>query len=789
MYSPVVLHRFHIVNFARNIVYFIYLMNVKINLFRTLVRFVFLPTMDDILELKEFFVEGHDHDKSHVILHITEPSLNDVKKGYFFALAEIKGGSRDEIIDLEKIFDDLEKSYYNTQNSASKNALELSLEFINRRAHEVLQSSEADIDCFVGVLENFHLTFSTHGAPLGSLFYSKDGKLGHLSIVDTEESNERQFFSSLTEGDLHTGDSLLIATPQMSEFFSADRLEKLILTRSTDESVEHIEKVLKQLRSGYSYGGVLLHSAQKNEIQKTGKKPRELSHGSVASLHSLAQQEKETATTLSPPLFHDTREKMKNFLDERKEKMDVRNGKNDDDRKKIHSPDHPHAQSTESRERSKGDVILMIGRVLIAGLRGIILVGVSIARFFQRFFVNIFFLITNKRGKREHVIQDIRLSIQNKIHFWKHLPILSKILFGIAILSLAIFLGSIAYLRMNRVKVENNQKYTNLLTAIEEKKTAAEASLLYNDETRALTLIQEAQGYLDQIPKNSPEEQAKAAALQSELASTMSKLQKMTLVNPELLADLTTKNQNAKAEKMIHIDTNLLVSGRQDPTLYTVSVDSKEVTSQLHDTLSSLGTGAAPKEQDKVVFILGENGVAQYDKSTKALASADISFPIADGKIQSLGLYNRRLYTLDVKNNQVYKHSQTLTGYDKGTPWITETNFDIKDAVSLSIDGDIYLLLSNGQMLKFAGGKSVLFQLNGILPALTNPVEMWTSSDSKNIYILEPVSKRVIVTDKDGKFVKQYTSPTWKNLSSMVIDEKAKKIYILDENKIFSFGM
>lgn len=749
---------------------------------RTRVRFVFLPPMDDILELKEFFVEGHDHDKSHVILHITEPSTNDVKKGYFFALAEIKGGSRDEIIDLEKIFDDLEKSYYNTQNSASKNALELSLEFINRRAHEVLRASEADIDCFVGVLENFHLTFSTHGSPLGSLFYSKDGKLGHLSIVDPEENSERQFFSSLTEGDLHTGDSLLIATPQMSEFFSADRLEKLILTRSTDESVEHIEKVLKQLRSGYSYGGVLLHSAQKSEVQKIGKKPRELSHGSVASLHSLVQQEKETATTLSPPLFHDTREKMKNFLDERKEKIV-------EDRKKVHSSEQSEKNISPSEQSSTGDVVLFIGRVLIAGLRGIILVGVSIARFFQKLFVNIFFLITNKRGKREQVIQDIRLSTQNKIHFWKHLPILSKILFGIALFSLAVFLGSIAYLRMTRMKVENNQKYTNLLSAIEEKKTAAEASLLYNDETRALTLIQEAQGYLDQIPKNSPEEQAKAAALQSELASTVSKLQKMTIVNPELLADLTTKNPNAKAEKLIHIDNNLLVTGRQDPTLYTISVDTKEVSAQLHDTLSSLGSGAVPKEQDKVVFILGENGLAQYDKSTKALSSADITFPSVEGKIQSLGLYNRRLYTLDVKNNQVYKHSQTLTGYDKGTPWITETNFDIKNAVSLSIDGDIYLLLSNGQVLKFATGKSVLFQLNGILPALTNPVEMWTSSDSKNIYILEPVSKRIIVTDKDGKFVKQYTSPTWKNLSSMVIDEKTKKIYVLDENKIFSFGM
>jgi len=744
--------------------------------------------MDGILELKEFFVEGHDHDKSHVILHITEPSVNDVKKGYFFALAEIKGGTRDEIIELEKIFDDLEKSYYNTQNSSEKNALELSLEFINRRAHEVLEGSEAEIDCFVGVLEDFHLTFSTHRAPLAALFYSKDGKLGHLSIVDPEEDT-KQFFSSLTEGDLHTGDSLLIATPQMSEFFSNDRLEKLILTRSTDESVEHIEKVLKQLRSGYSYGGVLLHSAEKHEIAKTGKKPRDMSHGSVASLHSLVQREKETSTTLSPPLFYETREKMKNFLEERKEKMEEQTERNDENRKKIHSNESHRSHSSSSESTTKADIVLMLGRVLISCLKAILFVVVTTARFLQSLFSNIFILITNRRGKREEVIRNIRESYRRKIDFFVHLPLLSKVLLGIALTSLLIFSGSVVYLKMNQSKEENKQQYTNLINAIEEKKNAAEASLLYNDESRALSLLQEAQGYLAQVPQNSPEQKAQAQTLTEQLSATMSKLQKMTLINPELLADLTTKNPTAQGTFMIRIENQLLISGREDANLYSVSLDTKEVSAQLHDTLPSLGPGSTPKEQDKVVFLLQNDKIAEFTKSTKALIQKEISFPIANVRSQALGLYNRRLYTVDATNNQIFKHSQTLSGYDKGTAWITDSTVDIKNAISLAIDGDLYVLQSSGVITKLTAGKNAPFETTGILPPLNKPVHLWTSSDSQTIYILEPENKRIILLDKTGKFLKQFTSPQFQKLTSMVVDEKEKKIYILDSNKIYSFGM
>ncbi len=69
--------------------------------------------MDHLLEINEFFVEGKDHKKSHVLLHIAEPvSRREKERGYFFVVAEINDGYEEQIEYLQQIIDDIEHDYY-----------------------------------------------------------------------------------------------------------------------------------------------------------------------------------------------------------------------------------------------------------------------------------------------------------------------------------------------------------------------------------------------------------------------------------------------------------------------------------------------------------------------------------------------------------------------------------------------------------------------------------------------------------------------------------------------------
>src|SRR3989344_2445824 len=57
-----------------------------------LLRATKVKTMEHKLQIHEFFVEGGESERSHVLLHITEPSTPEEReKGYFFAVCELNG--------------------------------------------------------------------------------------------------------------------------------------------------------------------------------------------------------------------------------------------------------------------------------------------------------------------------------------------------------------------------------------------------------------------------------------------------------------------------------------------------------------------------------------------------------------------------------------------------------------------------------------------------------------------------------------------------------------------------
>jgi DNA-binding beta-propeller fold protein YncE len=107
----------------------------------------------------------------------------------------------------------------------------------------------------------------------------------------------------------------------------------------------------------------------------------------------------------------------------------------------------------------------------------------------------------------------------------------------------------------------------------------------------------------------------------------------------------------------------------------------------------------------------------------------------------------------------------------------------------MAVDGDLFILKTTGEIIKLTGGEKQEFVLSNINPTLDKPSVLRTGSSMNNIYILEPANKRVVVIDKTGKLVAQYTANEWKAPSSIIIDEAGKKVYILDNNKIYKFEL
>ena len=104
------------------------------------------------------------------------------------------------------------------------------------------------------------------------------------------------------------------------------------------------------------------------------------------------------------------------------------------------------------------------------------------------------------------------------------------------------------------------------------------------------------------------------------------------------------------------------------------------------------------------------------------------------------------------------------------------TERDLTSAVSLAIDGDLFVLSASGTVAVFSAGDAKSFAITDLDPPPKRPKSSWTYNGLENLYILEPVKKRIVVLDKTGKLVRQYTDTTWVNPESMVINEE-KRLY------------
>ncbi|MFZ2190375.1 MAG: hypothetical protein WA057_06765 [Candidatus Magasanikiibacteriota bacterium] len=756
--------------------------------------------MQDILEIHEFFVEGKKQERSHVLLHITEPGTpEEYKKGYFFAIAEINNGNLEQIEHLQQMIDDLESNYYEMDEEEGKDSFESSLEFINKRGHHILQYKDSVINCLVGVLRDHELSFAYHGTPHTILFYhDKNEDLQEINILAEDNANEPEhLFSSMMQGSINENDHFYVATPHVVDYFTDDRIKKILALKNTRQSAEHIQRVLKDLDSDVSFGGIFFHFPTKTQIPKTGRLPLGSEKGSADSLNKMIEHTRTTEEIMSPPIMSNITGTVKGFLAERKDiKAKKKLEKIQNQRQKNLEITQRGGVETNHRTREdQPDSNNLFNIVLIAIGRGIVNLVLwlynlikTIILFVGKALLSGFILITNHGGQREVIINEQKQKINFQKDKISSMPLSSKILLGITIIFALVFIASISYFKIRENYQASKQVYNNQVQAIVDKKVAADASIIYNDEGKAMTLLQEAKNAIAQLPTDSKAEKEKITELNNAVNETLMKLRKLTVVSPELIIDLKQTKPEANVQGLALIDNTLVAYGADDVNLYKINPSTKQAEAVIHNTIPHLLSADTPKENDKIVFITGKDSVANYNKESSTLSKLDITFPHDNTQMADIFIYNLRAYILDPVNKQVYRHNPTQTGYDKGADWIKD-QADLSDAVSIAIDGDAFILKKNGEIYKYVSGNKADFNISGLDPKLDNPSQIWTYNGVNNIYVLEPTNKRVVVLDKTGKMLSQYTANEWQNPTGMIVKESEKTIYVLDSNKIYKFGI
>jgi hypothetical protein len=748
------------------------------------------------IKINEFFVEGENQDLSHVLLHIIQPSTpeEEKEKGYFFAACEINNGAKEDVVNLQNLMDEIENDYYEVPNQSDKETLELILEKINSENFS-LSDSSAELHCLIGALRGDELVFSFRGRPEAILFYKN--KMGQHQIMDLVAANENEeqesggkLFSQIIQGKISAGDYFFGGTSHIAGCFNHDRMQKIVTGRSPEQSAEHFEKVLSGIKNGYSYGGVIMFRESELEPMMAAEKIEPEKKPIFAT-------EEQTDRTLSPSLMNNLNTKVKSMME--KDLPADRHGAAAKPRPtaftgapSIMSPHTRQRPSRPAAGKTGGEIAITVLKTIGIGLKylgyGIYWLFFMLAKFvvgIGRFVVMLAIIVTNFKNRRRSILEswsEGRRRFFNKI---KTLPTVTKVLGAAAIIFAIVFIVGTATIQARRIKSEANKIYLENLQTIKNKVDAAESALIYGDESSAKNTASEARTLYGAFVC-APVDKTTCDDITSRLDALTLKLRKMDTVSAELIVDWNSMNLSGM-EKFIKIDTKLIgySSASGAIAIYDTLTKTNKTVSASEATFAGFVAAAVPKENDYVAFIgTDKKSLAMYDPKTDTLKKGVISFA-GTPDIRAIIVYNRRLYSLDAATNQILRHDNIKNGFGLGKDWLKDTNQNIRDGADIAIDGDLFVLKTDGQILKFTQGVSQEFSLQTIDPTLDNGNDIWTYTDLLNLYVLDAKNKRLITFDKTGKFIRQITANEFISPASAIVDESSGTAYILDSGKIY----
>lgn len=152
--------------------------------------------------------------------------------------------------------------------------------------------------------------------------------------------------------------------------------------------------------------------------------------------------------------------------------------------------------------------------------------------------------------------------------------------------------------------------------------------------------------------------------------------------------------------------------------------------------------------------------------------------------VQALVGYNGVLYVLDPKASQVWRYPPTDNGFDSNRQPALPA-LDVRDGVDLAVDGDFYVLLRDGRVLKVSGGRPVPFAQDGLDKPLLNPVAMATAPDLPSLYVIDQGNRRVVEFEKaTGRFLRQYPLGGLPQAHDLWVDGARNTLYLVSDRAL-----
>ena len=264
-------------------------------------------------------------------------------------------------------------------------------------------------------------------------------------------------------------------------------------------------------------------------------------------------------------------------------------------------------------------------------------------------------------------------------------------------------------------------------------------------------------------------------------------------VEPRLFFDLELIKAEAKASDFAFSGGQLIILDQTKAAVYSLDLAKKK--SAIIAGGEAIKTGSQIAVFGAKIFVLTEEGIVQTSLENKKQELV-IKQEGEWGEVVDLRAFAGNLYLLDKDarppdwRSQVWKYSAIEGGFGPRQAWLkSEGKSDFSQAVSMAINGAIWILKADGTIEKYIRGLRDNFGVIGLDKPFSSPTALYTDDDQEHLFILDQGNARVVVLKKSGEYEASYLSEKIKETTGLVAWEKEKKIFLLGRSKIYEIEM
>ncbi len=194
-------------------------------------------------------------------------------------------------------------------------------------------------------------------------------------------------------------------------------------------------------------------------------------------------------------------------------------------------------------------------------------------------------------------------------------------------------------------------------------------------------------------------------------------------------------------------------------------------------------------DKSSLMVLDANNNVFRYNQQVDGASIVDFGAGRNWVQAAQIETFLGRLYVTDVGANQIYRYDPGR--YDQPSNWFApETAVNLAGLKDMRIDGDIWLLFENGNVLRYHQGEQMPYSLDTTVLAPAKPADLWVGQGSDEaLYLGDALAERILVFDKQsGEYLEQFQAAEGtplNGLRSLFVDAIHSTQYILTDSSLY----